>query len=381
MSTEKLYYQDAYTRQFTATVRFCEAVGDRFVVLLDRTAFFPEEGGQSADTGTLDGIAVLDVKETAGEIQHFLAAPLEPGTVITGVLDWPERFRKMQSHTAEHVLSGLIYRRFGYDNTGFHLAEDEFIMDCGGELSAEDLAWLEQSANEAIWADHPVSTGFPAPEELAALSYRSKLDLTEGVRIVHIEDIDDCACCAPHLSGTGQIGLVRLCEAMRHRGGMRIRAKAGSDALRDYQTRAAADRRISESLSVPQSEIAEGVEKLLAERDALKQQLAEARLAALETLMDAFELTDGNLLLFADADMEGLRMLVNRGVAYAGGLCAAFTGTDGDYRFVIGSRHLDTRAWFAEHREALKARGGGKPEMVSGSCAAGRAEIEALLGT
>lgn len=379
MSTEKLYYQDAYTRQFTATVRSCEAAGERFEVLLDRTAFFPEEGGQSADTGTLNDIPVLDVKESGGEIRHFLSAPLEPGRVVIGHLDWPERFRKMQSHTAEHVLSGLIYRRFGYENTGFHLAEDEFIMDCSGELSAEDLVWLEQAANEAVWENHPVSTFFPAPEELAKLFYRSKLDLTEGVRIVHIEDIDDCACCAPHLSGTGQIGLVRLCEAMRHRGGMRIRAKAGSDALRDYQRRAAADRRISELLSVPQTDIAEGVEKLLSDRDTLKLRLAEAQQAALQGIMDRFELTDGNLLLFADADMEGLRTLVNRGVAFAGGLCGAFTGTDGDYRFVLGSRHLDTRAWFNEHREALKARGGGKPEMISGTCAASRTEIEALL--
>lgn len=379
MKTRKLYYEDAYCRRFTARVLSCEPDGERFRVLLDQTAFFPEEGGQAADPGVLGGVRVLDVREKEGVIHHFTEQALCPGESVEGEIDWPERFRKMQNHSGEHILSGVVFRRHGFENTGFHLSSDGFTLDFSQELSREELAAIEWEANAAVWADRPVQAWFPDSETLKTLSYRSKLDLTENVRIVTIEGVDNCACCAPHVSSTGQIGAIKLYEAMRHRGGMRIWAKCGADALRDFRARCTADAAVSALLSVPQDGIASGVEKLLAERDSLKQQLAEARLELVQKQIESLSPTEGDLLLFSGADMEGLRTLVNAGMELCGGVCAAFAGTDGSFRFVVGSRHQNCRDWLSGAKEALQARGGGKPEMVSGSSAATKAQIQAFF--
>ena len=379
MKTQKLYYENAFLRRFTAEVLSCAEEKGRFCVTLDRSAFFPEEGGQSADPGVLGGVQVLDVRERGGVLYHYTDGPLPVGQTVQGEIDWPERFRKMQNHSGEHILSGVVFRRHGFENTGFHLSSDGFTLDFSQELSKEELAAIEWEANEAVWADRPVTARFPAPEELKTMSYRSKLALTENVRIVTIEGVDSCACCAPHVSSTGQIGLIKLYEAMRHRGGMRIWAKCGADALRDTRARCAADGAVSALLSVPQTDIAGGVENLLAERDGLKEALAEARQALVQRQLERLSPTGGDLLLFGENDMDSLRALVNGGMALCGGVCAAFGGEDGNYRFVAGSRSQNCRDWLAGAKEPLGLRGGGKPEMVSGSCTAERAAIEAFF--
>lgn len=379
MKTRKLYYEDAYCRRFSARVLSCEGDGPQWTVTLDQSAFFPEEGGQAADPGTLGGARVLDVRERDGILRHITDSPLTPGESVEGEIDWPERFRKMQNHSGEHILSGIVHRRLGLENTGFHLSADGFTLDFSREIDKETLSEIEWEANEAVWADRPVRARFPAPEELKTLAYRSKLELTENVRIVTIDGVDSCACCAPHVSSTGQIGVIKLYEAMRHRGGMRIWARCGSDALADFRARCTADAAVSALLSLPQDRIAGGVEKLLAERDSLKTALAAARTRLMEQQAASLSPTEGDRLLFADADMEGLRTLVNTAAAITGGVCAAFGGQEGDYRFVIGSRTVNCRDWLNSAKEALKARGGGRPEMVSGSSAASRAELEAFF--
>lgn len=379
MNTVKLFYENAYTREFDARVLSCEPSDGRWAVTLDRTAFFPEEGGQTADGGTLSGAEVLDVQIKSGIITHYTATPLPVGATVHGVLDWAERFRKMQNHTAEHLLCGLVHARFGYENVGFNLGADGFLFDVSGELDDAALAELENNANAVIWENRAVRAWFPDSEALAAMEYRSKLDLTEDVRIVEIEGADRCACCAPHVARTGEIGYVKILDAMRHRGGMRIRCKAGLDALRDHQARCAADGAVSRMLSVPQGDIAAGVSKLLAERDGLKQKLSEAQAAAIQAQIASLTPTDGDLLLFADCDTDALRTLVNAGMTLCGGVCAAFGGADGDWRFVMGSRTQDCREKLNRLKQTLPLRGGGKPDMVSGSCTASRADIESCF--
>ncbi len=379
MKTQKLYYDDAYTRAFDARVVSCEPEGERWCCVLDASAFFPTEGGQSADTGTIGGVRVADVTEREGVLYHMIEAPLPVGEMVHGEIEWPERLRKMQSHTAEHILSGIFYRRFGYENVGFHLADCGFVFDTSGELDEAALSEAEREANEIIWRNAAVRAWFPAPEELSALHYRSKLDLTENVRLVQIGDVDLCACCAPHVAYTGEIGMVKLLDAVRHRGGMRIRAKAGIDALEEFCARIAAAESVSRLLSVPQEAIASGVQRLLDERDGLKAKLAAAQEALLQRQIAELQPTDGNMLLFADCDMDGLRALCNAGAPLCGGVCAAFAGHDGDWRFVMASRAQDTRTFFASVRDTIAARGGGKAEMISGSSKAARAQIEACF--
>ena len=380
METRKLYYEDAYTRLFRARVMACRQTDRGWETELDATAFFPEEGGQSADTGTLGGVHVLDAQEQGGVILHLTDGPLVVGETAEGRLDWPERERKMQTHTAEHIVSGLVHTMFGYENVGFHMDPDGCTADMSGELTREQLDAVELAANRAVWDDRPVRCLFPTPEELAGMEYRSKLELTENVRIVDIEGIDKCACCAPHVASTGRIGLIRIVDSMRHRGGMRLWLKAGPDALADCLARHRAAAAISGLLNVPRADVAEGVKKLAEQRDGLKRELAAARRREAEALAASLAPAAGHILVFLpEADQDALRTVANAGMEKCGGVCAVFTGADGDWRFAMASAHVDMPAFLREHGPALQARGGGRGGMVSGTCRADRAALEAFL--
>lgn len=379
MNTEKLFYKDAYIRRFEAVVLSCEEGKNGWEVVLDATAFFPEEGGQTADTGRLGPVRVLDVREKAGVVTHCTDGPLPVGETVAGEIDWPERFRKMQTHTGEHIVSGIMHARYGFENVGFHLGENGCTFDFNGELTRAQLDEVEQEANAAVWADLPVTARFPDAEELAALPYRSKLDLTENVRIVTVEGVDICACCAPHVASTGQIGMIKLLDFMRHRGGIRIWCKCGSDALADYHARYTASAAVSALVNTPQENIVSGVEKLIAQRDELKAEFTALKKQVLEARAAALEPREGNLLLFAREDDAGMRILVNGGMEKCGGVCAVFSGEDGAWQFVMGSKTADMRAFMKENGPALKARGGGQTQMVSGRSQATKAELEAFF--
>ena len=379
METHKLYYDNAYTKSFEATVLSCEPAKDGYAVTLDATAFFPEGGGQTADTGTLGDVRVLDVHEKAGVITHYTDGPVSVGQTVHGRINWAARFRKMQNHTGEHIVSGIVHARYGFENVGFHLADDGCTVDFDGELTRTQLDEIEWAANEAVWADLPVIARFPAPDELARMDYRSKLDLTENVRIVTVEGIDKCACCAPHLASTGQVGVIKLLDFMRHRGGVRVWIKSGADALADYGRRYGATAAISGLLNVPQADVAGGVEKLIAQRDDIKHQHAELQRQTLEARAAALAPTDGNMLLFAQAEEVGLRILANAGMEKCGGVCAVFSGQDGAWRFVMASQTVDMRAFIKEHGPTLQARGGGQERMISGHSTASKAALEAFF--
>ena len=232
--TDKLYEEDAYLREFEAEVTGCVPAEGGWLVTLDRTAFYPEGGGQPADTGTLGGARVLDVHEQEGEILHTTDAPLPVGDRTAGAIDWEARFSRMQQHTGEHIVSGVIHRLFGLDNVGFHMGRDAVTIDLNGELTADDLTRVERLANEAVWENLPVGVEYPAPEALAALDYRSKKELTGRVRIVTVPGSDVCACCGTHVRRTGEIGVIKLLTSQRYKGGVRVWLLCGDRALTDY---------------------------------------------------------------------------------------------------------------------------------------------------
>ena len=378
--TEKLYDLDSHLREFTARVISCEQDGKRWAVRLDRTAFFPEGGGQAADTGFLGSARVLDVQEDAGDILHYTDGPLGAGETVTGTLDWQQRFRRMQNHSGEHILSGLVHARYGYRNVGFHLGDGDVTVDFAGELSREQLDELETAVNLAIAENVTVQAWYPSPEELAALDYRSKLELTENVRLVRIEGYDLCACCAPHVSRTGEIGSLRILDFMRHRGGIRLHMLCGLDALEDARMRYRATLAISGLLSVPQADTPAAVERTLRELEETRQALAGEKRRWLKLRSDALPETEANLCIFEeDLDPVSLRELVNAGMEKTPGICAAFTGQDGDWKYIIGSRKVDLRSLAKEINAAIGGRGGGRPEMIQGSCTADRKQIEAYF--
>lgn len=376
--TQRLYEQDSFCREFTATVLSCQQQGDAYGVVLDRTAFFPEGGGQAADGGTLDGVEVLDVQIVGDEIVHTLAAPLAIGQTVAGKLDWDARFLRMQKHTGEHIVCGIIHRLYGYENVGFHLGSEDVTLDLDGELTREQLDEVEELANRAVTDNLAVTAAYPSTDELAAMHYRSKKAIDGAVRIVTIEGLDRCACCAPHVQTTGQVGLIKLLDFIRYKGGIRIHMQCGSDALRDYRMRYAQTAAIAAALSVKQHAVTDGVERLLAQRDALSRELAAARKETLALRVDALD-PDSGRALFIEQSMDGetLRDLALAASARVGGLSAAFAGDDeSGYNYAAAGGELP--AFASALKERLGARGGGSAQLVQGRVFATAAEIEAF---
>lgn len=379
--TERLYDHAPGQREFTARVLECVPDGAEWDVVLDRTAFFPGGGGQEADTGVLNGVPARGAGEREGKILHRTAAPLPVGGEITGRVDDEPRTLRMQQHSGEHIVSGIVARRFGWSNVGFHMGAEELTVDFSGPIPDEAVPEIQREANRIIREDVPVTVRYPSAEELKTLSYRSKLDLKENVRIVTVGDYDVCACCAPHVARTGEIGGVLLLSTQPFRGGTRLRMLAGRQAEERLLRRSAQTEEISRLLSVPAEETAAAVERLLREKELLHRTLGELRRRQLEARIEALSPAPGAVLLFAEeAEREDMRRAVNLGVGKAGTVCAVFSGNDEKgYNYVIGASALDLRARSREINEALRGRGGGRPEMIEGSCRAGAAEIEAYF--
>ena len=379
--TEKLYYKDSHLFAFDAVVIDCREEKKGYSVVLDRTAFFPEGGGQLADTGTLGGVRVTDVHEKGGNIRHYTDAPLTVGECVHGELDREQRLRRMQNHSGEHILSGLVHNAFGYENVGFHMGAECMIIDFSGELSWQQLMELETRANEIVRQNLPLHIWFPKEAELHALEYRSKLELTENVRIVEIPGVDRCACCAPHVERTGEVGVIKILDSQRHRGGQRVSVICGMDALEDYRARQDSVTDISRALSAKRGEVTQAVQRVLHEQQSIKERCDALSLALIQYMADAEGERDGNIVLFSDIlDEIAQRELVNLLMPKAGGFAAVFTGSDRDgWRYVIGSLHVDLRAGARTVNALIDGRGGGTPQMIQGSARAARAKIEDAL--
>ena len=378
--TDKLYYLDGETRTFTARVLSCEAENGAWAVTLNRSAIFPGGGGQEADAGTLGGLPVIGLREEDETVFHILPGPLEPGAVVTGEVDWAVRFPRMQGHSGEHIFSGTVHRLYGGENVGFHMGEGGMTLDFSVELSPEDLARCEYEANRAVWADLPVKSLLPGPDELERMSYRSKKELTGRVRIVEIPGVDMCACCAPHVARTGEIGLIKVLDSMRHRGGTRLTLVCGEAAYRDCAALHSVNSRISAALSARRLETDAAVERILRESVEKHAEITRLRREILALKAAALPETEGNICIFEpDMDTVTLRELVNAGVEKCGGVCAAFAGSDGDYKYIIGSKAVDLRARAKEINASIDGRGGGSSAMIQGTSHAARSTIEAYF--
>lgn len=378
--TEKLFYQDSHRSTFTAIVQEVRPSGNGYEIILDRTAFFPEGGGQSSDTGSLGGVSVSDVQEIDGKIIHYTDGPLVEGTEVEGCIDWTERFSKMQQHTGEHIVSGLIHKIYGYHNVGFHLGTDSVTLDFNGVVPKEKLHEIEQLANEAVAKNLPVQVLYPTDEELSKISYRSKIEIEGQVRIVVIDGYDVCACCAPHVKQTGEIGLIKLVGMQNYKGGVRISMLCGFRALEDYYQKEKNNREIAVMLSAKEYETAVEVERLQEELAMKKAKIAELEQKFLEQKVETLDVSGEIVCLFEETDPVMTRELVNLLLKKGAKMAAVFSGNEREgYRYVLGSRSLDVREHGKLLNEAFHGRGGGKPEMVQGTVQGKREEIEAFL--
>ena len=395
--TVRLYYEDSEMKEFTGRVVSCEPAGDIWHIVLDRTAFFAEGGGQAGDVGELIWGAgctdreaadeftasngcrtarVLDTHEKGGIIIHYTDAPIEAGSTVTGKLNWDVRFDRMQQHSAEHIISGLICQKFGYSNVGFHVGDDRTTLDFNGPVSAADLSNIELRANNIIYKRMPIKTFFPTKEEEKSLNYRSKIEIEGQVRIVQIDGVDICACCAPHVKDTGEIGIIKIIDAVNYKGGTRVSIVCGLRALRDYADRLSAVREISEMLSAPQAGVSQAVAELKSLSESRKSDIIswQDKYVSLLPMCEAGEV----LLRFEEKlDMDAARKYVNAGAAAGAIVAAIFVGNDETgYHYCICSESIDIIAFTKTMNGALCGKGGGKPPMTQGSVGAGKEAIK-----
>ena len=381
----KLFYENINITDFTATVVSCEPTtdGNQYRVLLDATAFFPEEGGQSADKGTLNDLTVFDVQMEHDLIYHYVAQELPVGSTVTGHVDWEQRFDFMQQHSGEHIISGLVHNRFGYNNVGFHLSNNEVTLDFNGELTTEQLREIELRANEIVCQNLPVEISYPSNEELAVLSYRSKIEIEGQVRIVTIPGVDVCACCAPHVDRTGAIGMIKIVSCQSHRGGVRLNILCGTRALIDYNKKQDSVTAISVALSAKQDLIAEAVLKLkediLLKQERINHLQAQFLDLSISTLTAPTE-SDTAVLFVDQMDTIAIRNTVNTLTERYTGYCAVFSGSeDSGYQFIVGSKQKDCKELAQIFRTELGAKCGGNTPMIQGSVTATKERIKACL--
>lgn len=392
---KKIYYEDVHMTEFEATVTECTYDEKKKVykIVLDQTAFFPEEGGQVADKGTLSfvqgmgleptSLSLLDAHIKQDIIYHYVEKEIPAGTVVKGNVDWEQRFDFMQQHSGEHIISGLVNKQYGFDNVGFHLGLQEVTLDFNGVLTLEELREIETKANEAIWKNLPISIAFPSSEELSVLEYRSKLDLIENVRIVTIPGYDTCACCAPHADTTGQIGMIKITNVQSHRGGIRVNILCGNRALKDYTVKQNNAATISAALSVKQDLIADGVERLKEENLKQKEVMNCLQATILKNMADNLPTPDesNHAILFVEPmDDIAIRNLINDLVPKYSGYVGVFWGNDTDgYRYIVGSSTLDCRELATALREKFGAKGGGKAPMIQGNVMATKEQIKTIF--
>lgn len=378
---KRLYYEDPYCKSMTARVLSCREAEGGYDVALDRTCFYPEGGGQPWDTGLLGGVRVLSVREEDGEVIHRLESPLAVGDQVEGTIDWERRFDLMQQHSGEHILSGLLCRRFGYRNVGFHIGMEEMTVDFSGPLTMDQGKELEREANRVVCQNAPIRAFFPDPGELDALEYRSKKELSGPVRIVEIPGADVCACCGTHVARTGEVGLIKITSLIHYKGGVRMTMVCGLRALRDYQDKQDQVIRVSNLLSAKTGEISAAVEKLKEESGARAFLAGRLYRELFAAWTREYPEQEGRLLVWKE-DLSPVQLrefcdLLSKGKK--GSAVLVCSGGGECFQYALGSQSEDMRALARELNGKLNGRGGGSASMAQGTFRASRKSIEAAF--
>ena len=377
--TEKLYDKDSHLKEFEGTVLSCEKFGEKYAIVLNQTAFFPEGGGQQSDRGYAGDAYIADVQIKNGEILHFADKPLNIGQAYKCKIDFDFRFRNMQNHSGEHIISGIVHKLYGFNNVGFHLGT-EMTVDFDGELTRRQLDEVEDLANKAVYENLPVKAYYPTDEELKSLDYRSKLDLKENVRIVEIKGVDVCACCAPHVKATGEIGVIKILDFEKYKGGVRLLVKCGRDALSDYREKYRNILEISNLLSAKQPDASAAVVKLNNQLSAKNAETAALKKRLIAEMAAGFAPKTDKTAVFEDGlDIKELQLLADALCSNAGGIRGAFSGKDGAFSFAICGEETALNTFFTEFKAALTVRGGGRNGIRQGTVSDTREKIESFF--
>lgn len=381
MNCEKLFYNDSYATTFTAEVIDCFENKDHFAIVLDKTLFYPEGGGQPCDHGVIrfggETAEVFDVREKNGIICHYSKTEIPVGTVIEGEIDFERRFDLMQQHTGEHMISGIVHSLFGYDNVGFHLSEKDMSLDFSGPLSREDIDRVVEIANDLIVKNQPVTADYP---DISKIEYRSKKALEGPVRIVTAGDADVCACCGTHLSTTGQVQMIAVTDSMNYKGGTRIFLGCGRRVFADYMAKNTSCLDISHKLSAKVEEISDKVNDKISECENLKAELAEAKNQLFSYWAESVPAGDVGFMEKDGLSSGEIQRLCSRLNEKCPTACVVAKQTDGTSKICLFSSVCDTNKVGRAICTALGGKGGGKPGIFQGTFSAEGDVLSLLKG-
>jgi len=369
-ATRRLYFEDATLVEFDAEVVERLTRDGRPAVVLDRTAFYPESGGQPWDRGTLDGAAVLEVIEEGGRIIHVLDREIAADRVH-GRVDWDARFDHMQQHTGQHILSQAFIEILGGETKSFHLGPETTSLEIGvGQADDASVARVERRANAIVFENRPVKTYFVPPERISEVPFRRPSKKEGTLRVVEVEGFDHSACGGTHCRATGEVGLIKIARWERIRGNLRFEFVCGGRALADYAWKNSVVRDLIGRFNVRGPELPEAIERLSAELKALKKDARrlEESLASYEAREIAVK-AEGRVLraVFRDRSPEAVRSLALH-VVKQGSFVVLYAGFSPSRCHLVLARSEslapDLRTLVPVVAPLVEGRGGGGPSLV-----------------
>ena len=376
MSSERLYYSDAYLVEFDAVVREVQKQNDRWKVVLDRTAFYPTSGGQPFDVGTIGDANVVDVfDQEDGTVGHLVDRELETNSRVRGHVDWKRRFDHMQQHTGQHLLSAAFERETGARTVSFHLGTSTSTIDLDKELTADKIAAVEDAVNAVLWEDREICVKFVTAAEAAKLPLRKDPTREGELRIIEVNDYDMSACGGTHVKRTGAIGVIAISGFERFKGGLRVEFVCGGRALRAFRTLKNAVSGSVRLLSVLPDELPSAIEKLQSSgrsqqksQEGLYERLAAHEAATLAASAERIGTVNAVLAAVSGWDANGLKKLASTIAAKPATVAVLLTAESPMLAVVARSQELalDTGALLKTLIDQFGGRGGGKGAMAQG---------------
>lgn len=374
MKTKRLFDKAPYIESFEAEVVSVDKINENWGIILDRTCFYPESGGQPHDSGFLNNIGVLKVVESDGGIIHIVEKKIERGSLVKGVIEWERRFDHMQQHTGQHILSQSFVKMKGLDTIEFHLGKEISTIDVNSKnISSVDIRKVEIQANKIVLENRDVLVKIMDKKDLESIPIRKFPEGIDRFRVIEINDFDRTACCGTHVRKTGEIGLIKITGSENYKGGTRIKFKCGWRAVADYQKKESIIKNTCRQLTAGESEITEIITKLKSEQKKnikyIKSLIKRNLELELNYLADNVEVKDGIKIVvtkYLDREADEISLLLRKLIKRKKSIALIGLAAEQAYLFFGRSEDVDVdiRPVMDAACNIIEGRGGGSHSLA-----------------